>query len=403
MRHGLPAGQEGPGLRIGPRLPALWTESNNPTAPGRCVRHPTSRTCAHMQACTCTPWHAHTCPQIPPLPLHTGMLKLASTFPGALSPLVLTPHPRTPLSALAHPPACPTPPQGQGACLDSQGPAVSYTSPLGSAPGPASLSQQPPIPLPSVHGPWMGAPAVPTSPPTLDPVSLNPVLPFSCHPHPSLDLSLEPVEFPFPCLLANQNQVGCPTLVHMSMCVSVCAHVSVCALVCVCMCTSVLVCQCVHACIHACMCVHTCLCACASVFVVCGQVSLCACASVCVCACVHVSVCARAPVCVCVSVYMYVSVHACVYVCVSVCTCVYVCLCIGVHACRCVHACIHACMCVHTCPCVRVHSYPHVNAACLHCVHTYGCTCAGHFLGGTPCSFSPAAQPGNQSPASACD
>lgn len=110
-----PAGQEGPGLRIGPRLPALWTESNNPMAPGRCVRHPTSRTCAHTQACTCTPWHAHTCPQIPPLPLHTGMLKLASTFPGALSPLVLTPHPRTPLSALAHPPACPTPPQGQGA------------------------------------------------------------------------------------------------------------------------------------------------------------------------------------------------------------------------------------------------------------------------------------------------
>lgn len=143
----------------------------------------------------------------------------------------------------------------------------------------------------------MGAPAVPTSPPTLDPVSLNPVLPFSCHPHPSLDLSLEPVEFPFPCLLADQNQVGCPTVVHMSMCVSVCAHVSLCAHVCVCMCTSVRVCQCVHVCVSACMCVRVCQCLhmCLCVLVhQCACMSVCTCMYPCVHVCAHVSLCACA-------------------------------------------------------------------------------------------------------------
>ena len=171
----------------------------------------------------------------------------------------------------------------------------------------ASLSQQPPIPLPSVHGPWMGAPAVPTSPPSLDPVSLNPVLPFSCHPHPSLD--------PEP----GTSRISLPVFVSKSES---------------------------------------------------GWMS---------------------------------NLAAYEHVCVSVCTCVSVCVCTSVLVCQCVHACIHACMCVHTCPCVHVHTYPHVNAACLHCVHVYGCTRAGHFLGGTPCSFSPAAQPGNQGLASACD
>ena len=345
MRHGLPAGQEGPGLRIGPRLPALRTESNNPTAPGRCVRHSTSRTCARSQACTCTPWHAHTCPQIPPLPPHTGTLKLASTLPGALSPLVLTPRPRTPLSALAHPPACPPPPQGQGACLDSQGPAVSYTSPLGSAPGLASLSQQPPIPLPSVHGPWMGAPAVPTSPPSLDPVSLNPVLPFSCHPHPSLDPEPGTSRISLPVFVSKSESGWMSNLAaYEHVCVSVCTCVSVCV------CTSVLVCQCVHACIHACMCVHMCLCACASVFVVCGQVSLCACASVWVCACVRM----------CTSVLVCQCVHVCVSACmrVHVCQCLHMCLCVLVHRC----ACVSACTCMY--PCVHV------------CAHVSLCACA---------------------------
>ena len=221
-------------------------------------------------------------------------------------------------SALAHRPACPNPLQGQGACLDSQGPAVSYTSPLGSAPGPASLSQHTPVPLPSVCGPWNGSPAVPTSPPALGPLPLNPVLPFSGHPHPQPAPSLEPVELPFLCLLGNQNQVGCPPLLHMSICVSGCAHVSVCTCVCAC------VCQCVYVSVRAC---------------VCTRVSVCTCLCACVC--------------------------QCVYVCVSACMCVHTCLC--VHACQCVHVSVCACAhlpigkCCMPALCAHVHTGPRMH------------------------------------------
>ena len=92
-----------------------------------------------------------------PPPCTRACSSLHPHYQGPYLPWFSHPTPGS-FSALAYPPACTNPPQGQGACLDSQGPTVSYTSPLGSAPGPASLSQHTPVPLPSVRGPWNGAP-----------------------------------------------------------------------------------------------------------------------------------------------------------------------------------------------------------------------------------------------------
>ena len=139
-------------------------------------------TLTHSMARSHTPWHAHTRPQIPPLPPHAGMAQACIHTPGGpISPGSHTP-PYDPCLCLSTPSIMPSPTTRPGCLPRLPGPAISHTSPLGSAPGPASLSQQAPVPLSSADGPWMGAPAVPTAPPALGPLSLNPVLPFSGHP-----------------------------------------------------------------------------------------------------------------------------------------------------------------------------------------------------------------------------
>ena len=282
------------------------------------------------------------------------MLKLASTLPGALSPLVLTPHPRI-LLCLSTPSSMHKPTPRSGCLPRLPGPYCQLHQPPGvctwpSLPVPAHSRSSTLRPWPLERSPLQYPPLLQPLAPCLSILSF----PSAATPTPSLDPELEPVELPFLCVLGNQNQAGCPPLLHMSMCVSGCAHVSLCARVSVCMCVSVHICmcQCMHACVH----VSLCACVCQCVYV-----CVSACMRVHMCLCVHVSVCA------CVCMCMCQCMHVCAHVSVCTCLCVHVCVCVCVRACMCVHM----CLCVHACQCVHVHTYPYVNAACLCCVHTY--------------------------------
>lgn len=182
------------------------------------------------------------------------MLKLASTLPGALSPLVLTLHPRI-LLCLSTPSSVPNPTSRSGCLPRLPGPRCQLHQPPGVCTWPSL--PVPATPRSSTLRPWSleGSPcSTPLSSSPWPPASQScPSLQLPPQP-PAWTPSLEPVELPFLCLLGNQNQVGCPPLLHMSMCVSGCAHVSLCARVCVCMC--VYMCLCVHVCVRVSVCAH---------------------------------------------------------------------------------------------------------------------------------------------------
>lgn len=111
---------------------------------------------------------SHSPPNTTPAPARRHAQACIHTPGGPISPGSHTP-PYDPCLCLSTPSIMPSPTTRPGCLPRLPGPAISHTSPLGSAPGPASLSQQAPVPLSSADGPWMGAPAVPTAPPALGP------------------------------------------------------------------------------------------------------------------------------------------------------------------------------------------------------------------------------------------